>query len=243
MAFIGDFVVDHPIISVGSLAIGGSLGYGVTHKFLDFSESYAIGAGVVAGVSSVVAEAYIVSLIPSVKEILDGTVAATAELTAPVATAATSIVQGGGNTIADAGKAVGSDTLVEVGGFFGAETATFDSSGAQTGGNHELDTPEEKAAFWRWITSRTEEDRKLFEAAVASAHRQEIGLQADSGADATFPTNKENPPQPSISTAVATYTEEAKEDAQDIVQEMADAAPANSWAKGMLEALANRNSY
>lgn len=241
MAFIGDFVVDHPIVSVSSLALAGSIGYGVSHHFLDFKESYAIGAGVALGVSTVVGEAYLVSCIPSVKQLFDGAVAATSEATAPIATSTTDIVQSSGSAIADFGKAVNSDTLVEVGGFFGAETATFDSSGRQTSGNHELDTPEERAAFMRWVVSRKEEDRKLFEAAVASAHRQENGLQADNMADAAFPTNQMNPP-PSVNVVVAQDVSVAQEEFNTTVEAVADALPANSWQKSMLEALASRGN-
>lgn len=227
MAFVTSFVSNHPIISASSFVIGGSAGYGISHHYLDFNDSYAIGAGVASGTSLVLLEAYAVSFIPSIKELVDGAVATTAEVTAPVATATTAAVQGTGEIFASAGDALGSKTLVDAGGFLGAETAKFADDGALLSGNHNADTPEEKAAYWCYVQNPTSETRKLLDDAIAASHA--IKEADDPNADAHFISNYENP-------VGVTSTAEAI----DIMVENDDNLP--EWQKAVLEGLDEKKS-
>lgn len=194
MAFIGDFVKEYPLWSAATFAVGGGVGYGATHHFLDFEAPYALGAGAFVGSAVVIGQAYIDSL--SIAGIVAGTLA---PVTEPIAEATTTAVQGVGQGIASVGDALNSDTIRDAGGFLGGETATFDDkTGVQQSGNHELDTAEERAALMRLLmtksgTKENDEARALLEQAIANAHRKQPPPQdEDPGADASFPTNQEN---------------------------------------------------
>lgn len=53
------FIKDHPIAAVSSTAVGGAVGYGVSHHFLDFETPYALGAGAATGAASFFATKFV----------------------------------------------------------------------------------------------------------------------------------------------------------------------------------------
>lgn len=181
MAFILDFGKLHPILSASTLVAGGAVGYGVSHKLLDFEAPYAVGAGVATGVSLLSLEAYLYSMIPDVRKI--------------VIDAADDVAEGVQAVVDSAAEVV--PMVGEVSGT--TDTAVFDPmSGVQQSGRHQLDTDEEKEAMGRFVTANLQKNGPAaaqayrdLQAAQAKAHGSKA-QDDDPGADANFPTNKEN---------------------------------------------------
>lgn len=181
MAFVLDFGKLHPVLAASTFVAGGAVGYGVSHKLLDFEAPYAVGAGIFTGGSLVALEAYLYSLVPDVRKLI-------IDAADDVAEGVQSVVDAAAEVVPMVGEVSGT-----------TDTAMFDAeTGVQQSGRHQLDTDEEKEAMGRFITANLQKNGP----AAAQAYRDLQAAQAkehrvqqdddDLGADANFPTNQEN---------------------------------------------------
>lgn len=146
-----DYLKAHPYVAAGSAAVGGGLGYGLSHHFLDFEKPYAIGAGVASGAGLVLAEAWAWNTIEAFRTWLADSSAAAAAAIIEVPG-----VQATGEAADTVVKAVANSGVLPtaVSETMGADTASFDMNGNLIQGQHQLDDDREREAFHAWFFSK-----------------------------------------------------------------------------------------